>query len=90
MRKSALNYTPVGRLPDDLTGPTGPIAPVLARLDPRLARPTELTALEFRQLVEFVRCERSTIPPHTDSLSTSASNPSKMGGRGEFASNPVH
>lgn len=55
VRKSARNYTPVGRLPNDLAGPVGPIEPVLARLDPLIARPTELTELEFAQLVAFVR-----------------------------------
>jgi cytochrome c peroxidase len=55
VRKSALSYSPVGRLPGDLAGPTGPIGPVLARLDPLVARPLELTDVEFRQLVEFVR-----------------------------------
>lgn len=55
VRESALNYTPVGRLAPDLTGPTGPIQPVLARLDNRLRRPTRLTADEFADLVTFVR-----------------------------------
>jgi cytochrome c peroxidase len=39
----------------DLRGPTGPIAPVLARLDPALAVPINLTNNEFRQLIDFVR-----------------------------------
>lgn len=55
VRKSARNYTPVGRLPDDLTGPVGPIEPVLARLGPLVARPIPLTDQEFSQLVAFVR-----------------------------------
>lgn len=55
VRQSAMKYTPVGRLPADLAGPTGPIEPVLARLDPLLAKPTVLTNNEFGQLVEFVR-----------------------------------
>lgn len=55
VRRSALSYTPMGRLPDDLAGPTGPIEPVLARLDPLVARPTPLTDEEFRQLLAFVR-----------------------------------
>jgi len=33
----------------------GPIEPVLARLDPVLATPIDLTDLEFRQLVASVR-----------------------------------
>jgi len=33
----------------------GPIEPVLARIDPVLATPIDLTDLEFRQLVAFVR-----------------------------------
>src|SRR5262249_39102321 len=55
VRKSALNYTPVGRMPADLAGPTGPIKPVLDRLDPLVAKPTPLTEQELRQLVDFVR-----------------------------------
>jgi cytochrome c peroxidase len=55
VRDSALNYTPVGRLAPDLTGPTGPIQPVLARVDQRLRPPTRLTAGEFADLVAFVR-----------------------------------
>lgn len=55
VRRSALSYSPAGRLPPDLAGPTGPIAPVLARLDPLLARPVPLTGPEFVQLVDFVR-----------------------------------
>ncbi|MGH9967025.1 MAG: cytochrome-c peroxidase [Pyrinomonadaceae bacterium] len=39
----------------DLRGPTGPIEPVLARLDPALATPINLSNDEFRQLVDFVR-----------------------------------
>ena len=39
----------------DLRGPTGPIAPVLARLDPLAATPINLSTGEFRQLVDFVR-----------------------------------
>ena len=42
-------------LASDLRGPTGPIAPVLARLDPLLANPPRLTEPEIRDLVEFVR-----------------------------------
>jgi cytochrome c peroxidase len=54
-KASALKYTPVGRLPADLTGPTTPIAPILAQLDPLMAQPIVLTDAEFRWLVAFVR-----------------------------------
>ena len=39
----------------DLRGPTGPISPVLARLDAALTTPINLSNDEFRQLVEFLR-----------------------------------
>jgi len=53
---SAQNYSPAAAGVDsDLTAPMGPIAPVLARIDPILASPISLTGDEFRQLVEFVR-----------------------------------
>ena len=52
---SALNYSPLGRLPPDLAGPIGPIQPILAQLDPLLAEPINLTETEFWQLVAFVR-----------------------------------
>jgi cytochrome c peroxidase len=53
---SALNYTPASQnLDADLTGPTGPIQPVLARLDPILATPIQLSEAEINQLVGFVR-----------------------------------
>jgi cytochrome c peroxidase len=53
---SALNYTPASQnLDADLTGPTGPIEPVLARLDPILATPIMLNEQEIQQLVAFVR-----------------------------------
>ena len=42
-------------LPADLRGPTGPIEPVLDRLDPLLRTPVELTDEEFDALVDFVR-----------------------------------
>jgi cytochrome c peroxidase len=42
-------------LPPDLRGPTGPIEPVLARLDPLLRTAVVLTAEELDALVEFVR-----------------------------------
>jgi cytochrome c peroxidase len=53
---SARRYTPAGQqLAADLRGPTGPIDPVLARVDPILATPITLTDEEFAQLVAFVR-----------------------------------
>jgi cytochrome c peroxidase len=42
-------------LASDLRGPTGPIAPVLNRLDPLLRRPVILSEEEFTQLVDFLR-----------------------------------
>lgn len=54
-RASALNYSPVGRLPDDLTGPTGPAEPMVARLDVEVSRPVRLSREKFACLVEFVR-----------------------------------
>jgi cytochrome c peroxidase len=42
-------------LPPDLRGPTGPIGPVLERLDPLLRTPVVLTDEEFDALVDFVR-----------------------------------
>lgn len=53
--RSVANYTPVGRLPDDLAGPLGPMKSVLERLDPRIRRPLRLTNAEFTDLVAFVR-----------------------------------
>ena len=51
----AASYTPASQALDaDLSGPIGPIAPVLARLDPLLAAPVALTEAEFRALVAFV------------------------------------
>ena len=53
---SALNYSPERAGVDaDLMAPMGPIEPVLARVDPILASPIELSDDEFRQLVDFVR-----------------------------------
>jgi len=51
---SARNYTPTD-LPPDLRGPLGPIEPVLARLDPLLQIPIQLSDEEFSDLVDFVR-----------------------------------
>lgn len=53
--ESGRAYTPAGQhLAADLAGPTGPIEPVLARLDPILANPINLTSDEVRQLIAFV------------------------------------
>jgi cytochrome c peroxidase len=49
----AARFTTAG-LAGDLAGPTGPLEPVLARLDPLLA-PVRLTEAEFGQLLAFVR-----------------------------------
>jgi cytochrome c peroxidase len=51
---SATGYTPE-RLAPDLRGPLGPIAPVLERLDPRVASPVSLSDAEFADLLDFVR-----------------------------------
>lgn len=47
-------YTP-DLLAADLRGPRGPIAPMLARLDPRLQVPVALSDAELDALVDFVR-----------------------------------
>ena len=53
---SATRYDPAAAgLDADLTHRQGPIAPVLARLDPRLATPPRLTPSELRDLAVFVR-----------------------------------
>jgi cytochrome c peroxidase len=53
---SARSYHPVAAgIDGDLTAPMGPIEPVLARVDPILRSPIDLTDAEFRQLVDFVR-----------------------------------
>jgi cytochrome c peroxidase len=53
---SVANYTPASQnLPTDLSGPLGPMAPVLARLDPALSTPIVLTESQFEQLLAFVR-----------------------------------
>jgi cytochrome c peroxidase len=53
---SARQYTPTDQhLAADLSGPTGPIDPVLARIDPLLATPIALTSEQMNQLVAFLR-----------------------------------
>ncbi len=51
---SARAYSPAGLAPD-LRGPTGPIEPVLDRVDPLLRLPLVLTDAELASLVDFVR-----------------------------------
>jgi len=54
--ESARNYDPVrAGLDQDLTLRLGPIEPVLARIDPLLLNPPQLTPEEFEDLVTFVR-----------------------------------
>jgi cytochrome c peroxidase len=53
---SARIYSPARQqLAADLSGPAGPIEPVLARIDPLLATPITLTSEQIEQLVAFVR-----------------------------------
>ena len=53
---SARHYSPASqRLAADLRGPTGPIEPVLARVDPILATPIALSPEQIDQLVAFLR-----------------------------------
>lgn len=53
---SVAAYDPVAAGVDpDLAIRVGPMEPVLARIDPILSTPINLTADEFRQLVDFVR-----------------------------------
>jgi cytochrome c peroxidase len=62
---SARAYTPAGQdLAPDLAGPTGPIEPVLARLDPILATPIELNDDQIRQLIAFV--ENGLLDPRAE------------------------
>jgi cytochrome c peroxidase len=67
---SARNYTPRD-LPPDLQGPRGPIEPVLARLDPLLQTPIQLSDEEFSDLVDFVRnglLDSRILPKHLKTL----------------------
>jgi cytochrome c peroxidase len=53
---SVLHYSSASQdLPADLSGPLGPMVPVLARLDPILSTPIVLTESQFDQLLAFVR-----------------------------------
>jgi cytochrome c peroxidase len=51
---AAAKYT-TARLPADMQDPTGPMQPVLERLDPLLRNPVQLTDDEIEWLVAFVR-----------------------------------
>jgi cytochrome c peroxidase len=52
---SARAYDPKrAGLADDLCGPTGPVEPMLARVDPLLSAPINLTDAEVAELVDFV------------------------------------
>ena len=53
--KSVSGYRPSRHVAPDLAGLTGPMAPVLEKLDLKLRKPTKLSHDEFRQLVSFVR-----------------------------------
>jgi cytochrome c peroxidase len=62
---SARAYTPAAQdLAPDLAGPTGPIEPVLSRLDPILATPIELNDDQIRQLITFV--ENGLLDPRAE------------------------
>jgi cytochrome c peroxidase len=53
---AAIHYTPASQnLPADLSGPLGPMTPVLVRIDPAISTPIVLTESQFDQLVVFVR-----------------------------------
>ncbi|HEU4509256.1 MAG TPA: cytochrome c peroxidase [Pyrinomonadaceae bacterium] len=53
---SAASYNPVAAgVAPDLQGPQGPLAPVLARIDPALATPITLSSDEFDWLIAFLR-----------------------------------
>lgn len=55
VQRSAKQYTPTGRVATDLQGNSGPIQPVLDRLDPLVQTPVVLSAIEIDDLVAFVR-----------------------------------
>ena len=56
VRLSVRDYDPItAGVDNDLTLPLGPMAPVLARLDPLLAAPIDLDPQKFRNLLAFVR-----------------------------------
>jgi len=52
---SAVYYSPASQnLPKDLSGPLGPMAPVLSRLDPVVSTPIVLSESQFDELLAFV------------------------------------
>ena len=53
-RAGAATYS-TARAPGRFAGPTGPLQPVLDRLDPLLGRAVNLSEAEFDWLVDFVR-----------------------------------
>lgn len=54
--QSADHYSPTEQhLPADLSGPIGPLAPILLSLDPKLQAPLHLSDKEVQELVAFVR-----------------------------------
>lgn len=55
VQKSATQYTPAGRIAADLQGNSGPIQPVLDRLDPLIKTPVVLSETQIDDLVAFVR-----------------------------------
>jgi len=69
---SARSYDPAAAgVAADLRTLAGPIEPVLARIDPLLATPIELTSEQFRDLVDFVRhglLDRRASPQHLRKL----------------------
>lgn len=70
--EGAEDYSPDHEdLAADLTGPLGPMRPVLARLDPLLATPVRLTSNEFDDLLAFVRdglLDQRALPANLRSL----------------------
>jgi len=69
---SARSYDPAAAgVAADLRTLAGPIEPVLARIDPLLATPIDLTSGQFRDLVDFVRhglLDRRARPEHLRKL----------------------
>ena len=56
MKSSVNSYnTTSANVAADLRGPLGPMAPVLARLDPLLVNSVQLSGDEFSDLVDFVK-----------------------------------
>ena len=77
---SANSYDPAAQsLPPDRTGSSGPLEPILARLDPLLATPKLLTGTQFDDLLAFVR--DGLLDPRTTprSCASSRHTPSRAG-----------